>query len=413
MIDDEWILLVQIAQDFFAFARDASASARAAGVASLICDYLHMDLTSAERAEVESILTVMLDDPSPLVRRAIAEGLAHEVGAPRHIIHAFAHEQSEHAAIVLQHSPLFHEAELADLALAAPVGAQMAIARRAFVHANVAMALVEMGPPCVLVELARNDKADVSEQIMLRMMMRAGHDGRLREALLLRPETPRSVRLYIAEAVSADLGVFLKQTGWLSPERSERVLRDAREKLVMAINAQEAQAEQGGAAGATLSLVRHLRGQGQLTAALLLRSLVCGDCLLLAAALADLSQRLVARVLPHVQDAESAAFAALYAKANLPAALQPVFRAVLVAQAQTSRVSKDAPDLSLVRVARQAADHLPEEPRGRLLALLGRLETEAARAALHIHMNLPEASEDEPLSSRESVSLPNVSPTLT
>jgi hypothetical protein len=57
---------LSISADFFAFAREASASARAAGVSSLICDYLHMDLSDDEALEVESILAVLLDDPPRL-----------------------------------------------------------------------------------------------------------------------------------------------------------------------------------------------------------------------------------------------------------------------------------------------------------------------------------------------------------
>ena len=381
---------VQIAQDFFAFAREASASARAAGIASLICDYLHMELTDAETAEVESILTIMLDDPSPLVRRAIAEGLAREPRAPRHIIHALAAEQSEIAAIVLQHSELFLEAELADLALTAPVGAQMAIARREDVSAPVALALAEMGAPCVLIELARNTHADLPEDVMLRMMERAGSDGRLREALLLRPETPRAVRLCIAEAISLALGDFVKQTGWLAPERGDRVLRDAREKLIVSMNAQDAQDEQGGAAGAALSLVRHLRAQGQLTPGLLLRSLVCGDRLMLAAAMADLTQQSLARVMSLLHDPDSSAFAALYSRSHLPDALRPVFRTLLEALANQPQTPGDAPQLRLVTLARQAAASLPEDTRQRLMVLLGRLETEAARAASRHWASRPE-----------------------
>ncbi len=372
---------MQISQDFFAFAREASASARAAGLASLICDYLHMELTDAETAEVESILTIMLDDASPLVRRAIAEGLAREPRAPRHIIHALAAEQSEIAAIVLQHSDLFLEAELGDLALTAPVGAQMAIARRADVSASVALALAETGAPCVLIELARNSQADLAEDVMLRMMERAGSDGRLREALLLRPETPRSVRLLIAEAVSLALGEFVKQTGWLAPERGERVLRDAREKLIVSMNAQDAGEEQGGAAGAALSLVRHLRAQGQLTPGLLLRSLVCGDRLMLAAAMADLTKQSLPRVMLILDDPDATSFAALYGRSQLPDGLRPVFRTLLNALAGSSSTPGDAPQPRLVALARKAAEDLPDDQRQRLLVLLGRLEMESARAA--------------------------------
>jgi hypothetical protein len=182
-LNDDWILgPLSISADFFAFAREASASARAAGVSSLICDYLHMDLSDDEALEVESILAVLLDDPSPLVRRAMAEGLAHEADAPRHIILALASDQPEIAALVLQYAPHFSDAELAEMALITSVGPQLAMARRVPVATSICAALTEAGAPCVLIELARNEKAQLSQAIMLRMLERAGEEGRLRDA---------------------------------------------------------------------------------------------------------------------------------------------------------------------------------------------------------------------------------------
>ena len=205
---------MSISADFFAFAREASASARAAGVSSLVCDYLHMDLSDDEALEVESILAILLEDPSPLVRRAIAEGLAHEAKAPRHIILALAADQPEIAALVLQYAPHFSDAELAEMALMGSVGPQLAMARRVPLAASVCAALTEAGAPCVLIELARNEEAQLSQAIMLRMLARAGDEGRLRDALMMRADAGPEVRLRLLDHANGALSGFLKQTGW-------------------------------------------------------------------------------------------------------------------------------------------------------------------------------------------------------
>ncbi len=373
---------MSISAEFFAFAREASASARAAGVSSLICDYLHMDLSAAEAIEVESILCVLLDDPSPLVRRAMAEGLAREPDAPRHLILALAGDQPEIAALVLQHGVHFSEAELAEFALSAAVGPQMAIARRVRLTEPVCAALIKAGPPCVLIELAANHGAYLSQALMLLMLECAGDEGRLRDALLMRADAGRAVRLRILDHVSDALSLFLKQTGWISPERSARILRDARERAIVQLGAAQADEERQGAVGAALSLVRHLRGQGQLTPALILRALVCGDRLMLAAAIAELSVHPIERVLGPIDHPAGSAFAALYAKANLPEAMRPVFICLLEAIGASDNAPQGAPDILLLRHALLATQEMPEESRQRMQAFLGRLEAESARATL-------------------------------
>jgi len=381
-LNDDWILgPLSISADFFAFAREASASARAAGVSSLICDYLHMDLSDDEALEVESILAVLLDDPSPLVRRAMAEGLAHEADAPRHIILALASDQPEIAAIVLQYAPHFSDAELAEMALITSVGPQLAMARRVPVATSICAALTEAGAPCVLIELARNEKAQLSQAIMLRMLERAGEEGRLRDALMMRADAGPELRMRLLEHVSGALSTFLKQTGWLSPERTERMLREARERAIVEISAQadDVNSPIHGAAGAALSLVRHLRGQGQLTAALILRALLCGDRLMLAAALAELGERPLERVLAYLDHASGHAFAALYEKAGLPEAMLPVFIAVLGAMERFPQAAGAHPDRTLLKTALRACASLPEAQRLSLEAYLGRLEVESTR----------------------------------
>lgn len=382
---------MSISADFFAFAREASASARAAGVSSLVCDYLHMDLSDDEALEVESILAILLEDPSPLVRRAIAEGLAHEAKAPRHIILALAADQPEIAALVLQYAPHFSDAELAEMALMGSVGPQLAMARRVPLAASVCAVLTEAGAPCVLIELARNEEAQLSQAIMLRMLARAGDEGRLRDALMMRADAGPEVRLRLLDHVNGALSGFLKQTGWLAPERAERMLREAHERAIVEISTQadDMNSPVHGAAGAALSLVRHLRGQGQLTPALILRALLCGDRLMLAATLAELGERPMERVLAYLDHPAGHAFAALYEKAGLPAAMLPVFAAVLEAMERFPRAASAHPERSLLKMALRACAALPEAQRLSVEAYLGRLEAESLRLKMRQRVLFP------------------------
>jgi uncharacterized protein (DUF2336 family) len=67
-----------IVQRFLAWVQTAPVGARAEATSALARAYLYSDLTDRDRADAEAALTSMLDDPSPLVRRALAEVGARE-----------------------------------------------------------------------------------------------------------------------------------------------------------------------------------------------------------------------------------------------------------------------------------------------------------------------------------------------
>ncbi len=105
-----------IVQRFLTWVQTAPVGARAEATSALARAYLYSDLADRDRADAESALTAMLDDPSPLVRRALAEAFASAREAPHHCISALACDQSDIAAVVLARSPLLSDAELVDCA---------------------------------------------------------------------------------------------------------------------------------------------------------------------------------------------------------------------------------------------------------------------------------------------------------
>ena len=103
-----------IVRRFLAFAQCAGPEKRAAAASALARAYLYSDLAQAMRTEAELAMTALLDDPSPLVRRAIAEALGSAGDAPRPLILALASDQSDVAAAVLSRSPALTDADLVD-----------------------------------------------------------------------------------------------------------------------------------------------------------------------------------------------------------------------------------------------------------------------------------------------------------
>ena len=96
-----------IVRQFLHWIRTAPAAQRAEATAALARAYLYSDLSPDDRAAAEGAMIMLLDDGSPLVRRALAEGLADSPNAPPAVIWLLE------SAMMLIQSPsrYLHEAE--------------------------------------------------------------------------------------------------------------------------------------------------------------------------------------------------------------------------------------------------------------------------------------------------------------
>jgi uncharacterized protein (DUF2336 family) len=366
-----------IVRNFLSWAQTANAAQRADGAGALARAYLYAQMEPQERRQSEIALTSLLDDPSPLVRRALADNFASAVDAPHAIVSALASDQSDIAAPVLSRSPLLTEAELIDCAAIGDAFAQSAIALRARVPAGVCAAVAEIGAREAAISLAVNPGADLPEFSMRRMVERFGDDGEMREALLSRPWLPATVRNDLVNATSAALSAFVVDCGWLTTERAERLSREERDKANVIIVAETA--EQDGPRGVR-ALVSHLRVSQQLTPSLALRALLSGNRDLFEAALVELSGVREDKVAGLLRDFRGAGFAALFNRAGLPEKFLPAFRAALEAQREYADVLDGEARLSLVMIERvlTACDEINDGELDRLMALLRRFEREAA-----------------------------------
>ena len=269
-----------IVRRFLAWAQSADAEARADGASALARAYLYSELTAPVRAEAALAMAALLDDPSVLVRRALAEALCRASGAPRTLILALAADEPEVAAGVLQRSPVLTDADLVDCATTGDVVAQTAIARRPNLGPRATAALAEIGQRDAVLALIGNAGIDLPAELLHRALTRFNDDANARDALLERPSLRASLRASIAVAAAKDLAVEV--SAWMPREQAERIARDAREQALCSIASSCHPNERA-------ELTRALRAAGALTPALLLRSLLGGERDLFAAAMAELS----------------------------------------------------------------------------------------------------------------------------
>lgn len=363
-----------IVRRFLLWARTAPAEARAKGAAALAGAYLRSVMSPEDRREAETALISLVDDPSPLVRRALAEELAAAPQAPRNLVLGLIAEQSDIAALLLAQSPVLTEADLVDAAAIGDGLAQRAIAQRSWLSPGICAALAEVGVEEALIALLANPTAEIPDFSLERIFEREGEAGVVREAMLARDDLPAGLRQAIAAKVSDALADFVSGCGWLTGERSARLARESTERVAVALAA-------GGEASDAPAIVDCLRENGRLTPGVILRSLLSSEPALAEAAFAALADLPLNRVRALLWDRRRAGFKALYRKAAMPEALLPAFAAAVEALRETGASQRGAGgiDRDLLRQVLIACEALEGPQANALMALLRRLDAEAAR----------------------------------
>jgi uncharacterized protein (DUF2336 family) len=363
-----------IVRQFLQWMRTAPAGERAEATGALARSYLYSDLSEEDRAAAEGAMIMLLDDPSPLVRRALAEALAGSADAPHAVIHALASDHADIAMLVLARSPLLIDAELVDVVASGSCELQAAIASRAPLQSAVAAALAEVGALEACLVALENPDVAFAPASFDRLVTRFGRIGAIREAMFARTDLPMAARHVLMGMLSSLLADFVVDREWLARSRADQVVREARDRGTVAIAALGPDPD-------TRPLVRHLRMSGQLTAGLVLRALLSGHVAMFEDVLAELSGLPLARVQALIHGRGAAGFRAVYEKAGMPASVFPAFREALTAlgeasseEAVSSRLKRQVVERVLAQCER--ADFADVEP---LLILLRRYAAEAAR----------------------------------
>jgi uncharacterized protein (DUF2336 family) len=364
-----------IVRQFISWIRTAPASERAEATRALARAWLISDLSEGDRTAAEGALLMLLDDPSPLVRQAMADVFARSAEAPAAIVQALSLDQPSIALPVLEHSPLLIDADLVDIVATGNNDMQCAIARRIHLPASVCAAIAEVGSPAAALELIENAHAELPPFSWHRIVERHGHLAAIREVILMLEDLPAATRLALVAKLSDTLAQFVVARNWLSEERAGRIASEARERSTVNIAARSDREDIRG-------LVAHLRATGQLTAGLILRALLSGNLELFDTSLAELSDLPQARVSALLHDRGGASLQALLIRAGLPKSTFAAFRVALEACRETGYVdSLDRSARLRRRMVERVLTHCETDRQAAepLLILLRRFATESAR----------------------------------
>lgn len=365
-----------IVRQFLLWVQTAPPASRAEATSALARAYLYSDLSEDDRLAAEAAMTVLLDDPSPMVRRALADALANAPEAPHNVIIALANDQPEIAEFVAARSRLLSEAELIDLAASGHERVQSAIASRINISRAVAGAVAEVGGPAACLTLIENFTADVPVCSLMRMAERHGHLAAVREALLAHENITIEIRQVLVTKLSDTLARFVTHKEWMPEDRAQRVTREACDRATVEIASTTDENEARG-------LVRHLIQSDQMTGTLLLRALLSGNLKFLIEAFAELSGLTAERVASIITDRSGHGFAALYDSTGLPANAYRAFRSALEVIHETGFAGGTYGAALLGRrMVERVLTRYEGAPQGEidyLLAMLRRFAAEAAR----------------------------------
>ncbi|GAB1582104.1 DUF2336 domain-containing protein [Phyllobacterium phragmitis] len=311
-----------IIRHFLKWIDGASVAQRCAAASALARAYLQSKLPLEERCAAEGALTLLLDDPSPKVRAAIAEAFSISHRAPLQIITALANEQVEISGFILARSPLLTDTDLIDRVAVGEEAVQRLVAMRPQVSLALSAAIAEVAAPAACADLLRNSGAQIAAVSFRRMAERLGHDAQVRAALLEHEDLPAECRHMLAVKVGETLARMEIVQAMMGRARAERVAQDACMKVSLDIADSTGPQEHA-------ALVEHLRLRGDLTTAFIIRIMAHGKVDFFGTIMVALTGQPERRVRAILAEGRDSALSALFRSAGLADKTHPPLLAAL------------------------------------------------------------------------------------
>ncbi len=363
-----------IIQKYLQWSESAGARDRARAANALGRAYSRCELSAEEARAAEAAMALLLDDPSPMVRLALAEAMAASHNAPRTVILGLARDQLEVAGLIVCCSPVLSDADLVDLAADSSAGIRRAIALRADLTPAVCAALAEIGERLTVLEVLDNPSARVASVTLRRVMERFGTDRAVRARLLDRADLPCDTRHALIEEVGNALANSPFVARVIGRNRIRSVTGEACQfatlELASTVSADEMPA-----------LVEHLRIAGKLTPAFLMHSLCVGNIDFFAGAIASICGVGSRRVHGLLVDGKRNAIRALYQSGGIDPGVCDVFvnATLLWREATRSEAAPSALRITEELMQRHAFDN--DKAVGELLMLVEKLNLNFRRQA--------------------------------
>ncbi|MDF1609999.1 DUF2336 domain-containing protein [Hoeflea sp. YIM 152468] len=307
-----------VVQSFLKWSETAGVSDRCRATLALTRIYAQEHMDGKDRQDAEAALSLLLEDPSPKVRLALAEGLAEIDHAPRNIVLALAADQLEVAARVIALSRVLSDNDLIEIIASGRSSLQQLVAFRRPLSVSVAAALAEIADADAIAGMLDNPEVSIARISLRRIAERFGDNAELRARLFDRADLPSDVRQGLMEQLGAALAGSMFVRSAIGGTRGRKVAEDACTTATLRLAETVVQDE-------IPALVEHLRLSGKLTPAFLMHALCAGNVDFFAGAVVSLSGLSDGRVRGILVDGRETAMRALYRSIGLGRDLAPVF----------------------------------------------------------------------------------------
>ncbi len=338
-----------IIQRFVRWCETATSRQRAAGYVILAEAIVDGRVEPVSRREAHDALHLVLDDPSPKVRLAVAEAIGAHDSAPHSLIRAFLFD-TDAIAVAVARSPVLRLDDLTDAVRAGRPAVQVAVAWRHAPERALSAVIATAGTGEACAALLDNPTARLDASILRRVAERFAAEPGIAARLAERAELPADVRQTLVLEAATRLQRSSLVANVLGPAQTARAVFDACERATARLGDALTPIE-------GMRFVEHLRVTGQLSPAFLVRSLCAGNIEVFAAALSLLSGMPEARVRAVVVDGREGAVSSLLGRCGLDRTVADLLQVAVRAwkDAVRGRIGGDADELSRLVVKRIAA----------------------------------------------------------
>lgn len=278
-------------------------------------------LSEDERQIAHDILRVMAADAAELVRRAMAVTLKNSVALPPDVAMRLARDVESVSLPIISFSPVFTDADLAEIVKVGGPVRQMAVAKRPKLSSKITTLLVEQGGEDVVATVCANDNARFSEVTLQKALDRFAKSEQVLQAVAYRSALPLAVTERLIDMVGEQLRDHILSAHALSPERTMELILGAKERATIDL------VDQAGRTSDPKAFVAHLNKMGRLSPSLILRALAHGHMTFFEWAVAELAGVPHHRTWLMIHDAGPLGLKAICERAGLPSRLYSAFRA--------------------------------------------------------------------------------------
>lgn len=307
-----------VASHFTQWIEETDIKAKLSAIDRMCSAYLHDEYSLENKRAAESAMMMLLDDPSPDVRQALAARICVSDEVPLFILNRLAQDQIEVAGPVLAYSPYLTENCLIDLIANGTRQHRMFIAQRSDIGPGLAAALIEVSERDVVFELLRNKNAEIVPSSLDKIVERYGFEGRMRSMLLGRRDVTTTMRLKLVEDLCEEFSKNVFVSRLVGVRRAKYITQKSRinARLSIVRDCFENDIE---------PLAEYLLQSKQITQGFLMSVLCVGNVDFFACAIGKLTRTEPKRIRSTLSIGGQNILLALYKRAGISSDLAPIF----------------------------------------------------------------------------------------